>query len=87
MLAFPLASFCGVLRSRVVKRLVVVISTFFVALTFFWFFQYFQGVLPGEMRPIMTWPVYKKILLNPSGMVFLQKWLKNPKVIDYRLLK
>jgi hypothetical protein len=87
LFALPLAGFYGVLQRRMVKRVVMVVGTFFIALTFFWFFQYFQGVLPGEMRPTMTWPVYKKILLDPSGMIYLQKWLKKPQVDNFRLMK
>ncbi len=86
LLALPLACFFGGLQNRIVKRAVLGVSIFFIALTFYWFFQYSQGVLPGEMRPYMTWPVYKKILVDPSGWTYLGEWLKNPRVVNYRLL-
>ncbi len=79
MFALPLACFFGGLQKTIVKRSVIIISTFFIAFTFYLFFQYFQGVLPGEIRP-HTWPVYKNILLDRSGMINFWKWLKNPQM-------
>jgi hypothetical protein len=82
MLALPLACFFGGLQNKIVKRAVLGVSIFFIALTFYWFFQYPQGVLPGEMRPYMTWPVYKKILVDPAGWTYLGGWLKNPRAVN-----
>ena len=87
MFALPLAGFFGSLQKTFLKRLVSIISTFFIAVTFYFFIQYFQGVLPGEVKPTMPWPVYKHILLDPSGMIDLWQWLKNPTIINYRLLR
>jgi hypothetical protein len=86
LFALPLACFFGGLQKTIIKRSVIIVSTFFIAFTFYLFIQYFQGVLPGEIRP-HTWPVYKKILLDRSGMIYLWKWLKNPQMNNHRLLK
>ncbi|MGA3085033.1 MAG: hypothetical protein ABSE95_09570 [Thermodesulfobacteriota bacterium] len=84
MFALPLACFFGGLQKTIVKRSVIIVSTFFIAFTFYLFIQYFHGVLPGEIRP-HTWPVYEKILLDQSGMIDFWKWLKNPQMTNYRL--
>jgi hypothetical protein len=84
MFALPLACFFGGLQKKRLKRSVIIVSTFFIAFTLYLFIQYFQGVLPGEIRP-HTWPVYKNILLDRSGMIDLWKWLKNPQITNYRL--
>ncbi len=84
MFALPLACFFGGFQRTIVKRSVIIVSTFFVAFTFYLFIQYFQGVLPGEIRP-HTWPVYKSILLDRSGMINLWKWLKHPQMNNHRL--
>jgi hypothetical protein len=84
LFALPLACFFGSLQKTIARRAVIIISTFFVALTCYLFFQYFQGVLPGEIRP-HDWPVYKKILLDRSGMVNFLKWLENPQMNNHRL--
>jgi hypothetical protein len=84
LFALPLACFFGGLQKALVKRSVIIVSTFFIAFTFYLFIQYFQGVLPGEIRP-HTWPVYKNILLDRSGMINLWKWLNNPQMINHRL--
>jgi hypothetical protein len=87
MLALPLACFFGSLQKAWIKGLVAFLSTFFIALTFYFFIQFSQGVLPGNVRPLMTWPVYKRILLDPSGVNELWQWLKKPQFLNYRLLK
>ena len=85
LFALPLASFFGSLRRIIVKRFVIFVSTLFVALTFYSFIQHFQGILPGEMHPPMTWQQYKNILLNPDGLIDLWQWLKKPTISNYRL--
>lgn len=87
MFAIPLACFFGSLKKSIIKRIVFSISSFFIALTFFLFLQYFQGILPGEMRPLMTWQEYKSVLLNTDGLVDLWQWLKNPSVNNLSLLR
>ncbi len=87
MFAIPLAGFFAVERKKITNGLVILITTLFIALTFYWFIQYFQGILPGEMRPNMTWSAYKKMLVNPQGMVELGQWLNNPKLNNHRLLR
>jgi len=85
MFALPLAAFFGSLRRTIVKRFVIFVSTFFIALSFYSFIQFFTGVLPGEMKPPMTWQQYKATLLDTDGLVELWQWLKNPTINNYRL--
>ena len=85
MFALPLAGFFGSLRKTTIKRVAAILSTFFVVLTIYLFLQYFQGILPGETKPPMTWQQYKNILLNPDGFIELLQWLKKPLVNNYRL--
>jgi hypothetical protein len=92
MLVLPLADFYeGLLNANaVVKRVVFLVSTFFIAFTFYAFSQFFLGVLPGELKPsTMTWQQYcqryENILLKTDGFSEFWHWLKNPQVIDYRL--
>ena len=87
MFAIPLAGFYAVKLKKIFKGLVALISTLFIALTLYWFVQYFQGILPGEMRPYMTWSVYNKMLVNPQGMTKLGQWLTNPELKNHRLLR
>ena len=87
LFALPLAAFFGSLRKTIVKRGAIIISTFFIAYTFYCFIQFFQGVLPGEMVSPMTWPQYKTIFLNPDGFIDLWQWLNNPTVNNFRLLR
>jgi len=82
MFALPLAAFWGNLRTTIIKRGVIIISTFFIALTFYCFIQCFQGG-PSPM----TWPQYKTTLLNPDGFIELWQWMNNPQFNNYRLLK
>jgi len=83
--ALPLACFFGSPRRAVFRKAVIAVSFFFVILTFHCFMQYFQGVLPGEIKPPMNWPLYQKIVLNPDGWSSLWNWLGNPTMNDYRL--
>ncbi|MGC1403176.1 MAG: hypothetical protein WA974_09640 [Thermodesulfobacteriota bacterium] len=85
LFALPLAAFFGSLRKTLVKRGFVILSIFFISLTFYSFIQYFQGILPGEMKPPMTWQQYKNTLLDTDGVADLWQWLKNPTVNNYRL--
>jgi hypothetical protein len=85
LFVLPLACFFGSLQKTLVKRSVIIVSTFFIALSFYSFFQFFQGILPGEIKPPMTWKQYKNTLLEPSGIINLWKWLKNPQNNDDRL--
>jgi hypothetical protein len=86
MFALPLACFFDSVHKTIVRRLVYGIGAFFIALTFYLFFQSFQGVLPSGMRPFITWGIYKNALGDTSGMVYLKEWLKKPQ-INYRLLR
>ena len=85
MFAIPLAGFFSSLRHPWVKKTVMVMSSLFVALTFYWFIQYFEGALPGEMRPNMTWPIYYKMLRDPKGVGELWQWLKKPELRNHQL--
>ncbi len=85
LFAIPLAGFFSSLRRLWVKRTVAVISFFFIALTFYWFIEYFQGALPGEMRPNMTWPIYYKMARDPQGARELWRWLKKPELRNHQL--
>ena len=85
LFALPMAAFWGSLRKPIIRRGVIILSTFFIALTFYSFIQFFQGILPGEMKPPMTWQQYKNTLLNTDGLVDLWQWLKEPTINDYRL--
>jgi hypothetical protein len=87
MFALPLACFFGSLHKKILKRSVIVVSTFFITLTFYFFIQFFQGALPGEMKPPMAWQQYKNTLLYTDGWVDLWQWLKEPKINNNRLKK
>jgi hypothetical protein len=85
LFALPLAVFWGSLKKPMVKRSVNIISTLFIALVFYFFIQFFTGVLPGEIKPPMTWQQYKSALLNTDGLFYLWQWLKKPTVNNVRL--
>jgi hypothetical protein len=86
LFALPLACFYNSFQKIVVRRVVGALATFLIALTFYLFCQSLLGVLPSGMRPYITWQVYKEALFDPSGMIYFNKWIKNPQV-NYRLLK
>jgi hypothetical protein len=83
--ALPLAAFYMSLKRTLIRRGVMVISTFFIILTCYSFLQFYQGVLPGEMSPPMNWRQYRNIMLNPEGFVELWHWLKDPRFNNHRL--
>lgn len=86
LFALPLACFYHSLQKLAVRRVVGALAAFLIALTFYLFCQAFWGVLPGGMRPFITWQVYREALLDPSGMIYFKEWIKNPRVND-RLLR
>ncbi|HMK65381.1 MAG TPA: hypothetical protein VK564_06275, partial [Thermodesulfobacteriota bacterium] len=88
LFALPLAVFYkGVmsLPKTLARRGIAVIATLFVVLTFYSFFQFFQGILLGEMDVPMTWREYKNVLLNPDGFKEFGDWLKAPQINNHRL--
>jgi hypothetical protein len=86
LFALPLACYYDGVRRPWARRTLSAVGTLMIALTLYWFVQYFQGVLPGEMRPYMTWKIYKQMLLDPRGVVDLWQWIKKPEVRNQKLI-
>ncbi len=83
--ALPMACFFGSLTNKNLKKFIFITVIFLMSLNSYLDIQYMEGILPGEIRPNITWKDYRRILVDPRGLQSLWQWLKDPQVWNRRM--